>query len=127
MTAVDDLIAKIREYAWGDSPAEMDVQLEDVVRLICAAFVPGGLCFTRAQVVDQLNSVWRDCRDDGAGIQRLQSIVRFLFLSEILTEDDAELWHRRAETCPGHGDEGGRDWCAYGCARDAFRSGEEPR
>jgi hypothetical protein len=31
----------------------------------------------------------------------------------VLTSDQAELWERRILTCPGHDDEGGRQWCAY--------------
>ena len=60
-----------------------------------------------------LREEWRCLRDDAKRYDGACAVVVFLHGVGMLTADDAELWARRFETCPGHDDEGGRDWCAY--------------
>lgn len=43
------------------------------------------------------------------------AIVDFAKEAGLLTPSQHELWTLRLQKCPGHEDEGGRDWCAYGC------------
>jgi hypothetical protein len=66
-------------------------------------------------VKDKLRERWHALRDgQGNGEPHaFEAIVLFLRETELLDAEHAELWLRRAKTCPGHMDEGGRDWCAY--------------
>jgi hypothetical protein len=62
-----------------------------------------------------LHEEWRELRN-GAGAGELlhfSGMVRALHAAAILSDDQRELWGRRHTTCPGHDDEGGRDWCAF--------------
>lgn len=64
---------------------------------------------------EALRAMWRSLRDDGSAeaVMRFRGAVAFAESVRLLTPDLAELWIRRAETCPGHDDEGGRNWCAF--------------
>lgn len=53
---------------------------------------------------------------DGAGpeqMARTLGMIEMALLLGALSADQAELWERRVQTCPGHNDDGARDWCAY--------------
>lgn len=56
---------------------------------------------------------WRDLRDDARRKPQVIAVVNFAYDVGLLTLEQLELWLRRLDTCPGHEDEGGRDWCAY--------------
>lgn len=65
---------------------------------------------------EYLQAMWLDMRD-GAGPEaqaRAAGSVEMAHYLGALTAEQAELWLRRVRSsCPGHDDEGGRDWCAY--------------
>lgn len=62
-----------------------------------------------------LLGTWRELRDDcgATAVAEARGAVYFARRAGLITEDEEELWHRRLRDCPGHDDEGGRDWCAY--------------
>ncbi len=64
---------------------------------------------------DELHRRWRELRNNGSvgAMSAMREVISFARAIGALTDDQAELWSRRIETCPGHGDEGGRSWCAY--------------
>jgi hypothetical protein len=63
-----------------------------------------------------LHEDWKSIRDDFRRVKGVANCVRFATRAGLLTSEQEELWLFRLETtCPGHDDEGGRDWCAYGC------------
>jgi len=70
----------------------------------------------RLRVAQQLlQSAWLELRDgrETATVAFVKGAISALAGIAILTADEKELWLRRIETCPGHDDAGGRDWCAY--------------
>ncbi len=68
----------------------------------------------RAQVVnDALLDEWRALRDDARYYDCAAACVRLAHRVGLLTDEQRELWLRRLTTCPGHEDEGGRQWCAF--------------
>lgn len=83
--------------------------------------------FSFSPALDALREMWLDLRD-GCGTESMwaaRSTIRFARKAGILAPDQEELWLRRIETCPGHDDEGGRDWCAYcGTMNRPFRTDE---
>ena len=58
-----------------------------------------------------LREMWKDARN--CGCARVSGAIELAFSIGLLSADQRELWERRVLTCPGHDDEGGRDWCAY--------------
>lgn len=63
-----------------------------------------------------LGDWWSECRDAYKSTHpKVEVIIDFLESIGIFDREKAELWRLRIEKCPGHADEGGRDWCAYGC------------
>lgn len=62
-----------------------------------------------------LRGRWLSMRDDGVAVHRAHTLgsICVLEFCGVITPPIAELWQRRIETCPGHDDEGGRQWCAY--------------
>lgn len=64
---------------------------------------------------DHLHQRWREMRNEAgpAAMRVAFGIVEAFAFVELLTAEQAELWRRRYQTCPGHEDEGGRAWCAY--------------
>lgn len=58
---------------------------------------------------------WTDLRDDASRPERtfLLGAIEAFRVVGVFSDEKAELWRRRIETCPGHDDEGGRVWCAY--------------
>jgi hypothetical protein len=76
---------------------------------------------------DWLDGTWRELRN-GAGPARrayLAGAVDALRSLGLLDDAEQEAWIARGKRCPGHDDEGGRDWCAYGCDMRAL-GGSEP-
>jgi hypothetical protein len=71
---------------------------------------------TKRQLADAfLDRAWRHLRND-AGAPALAPVHGAIAMAQelgALNAEQAELWCRRLETCPGHDDEGGRRWCAY--------------
>lgn len=79
-------------------------------------------------IVAELTEEWKETRNDANRIPSVGLAVRLLRRLGLLNSEQEELWLRRIQTCPGHDDEGGRDWCAYcgnmppvALARDAGR------
>lgn len=71
-----------------------------------------------------LHGTWRELRN-GAGPARqayLAGAVDVLRSLGLLNEVEQEAWIARGKRCPGHDDEGGRDWCAYGCDMRVLRA-----
>ena len=64
---------------------------------------------------EYLHDVWRELRNCAAPprIDCAVAAARALHAVRLISDDQCELWTRRFNTCPGHGDEGGRSWCAY--------------
>lgn len=62
-----------------------------------------------------LKSQWYELRNqrEWADLAFVKGAIALAKDIELLTDDQAELWYRRIETCPGHDDEGGRNWCSY--------------
>lgn len=58
---------------------------------------------------------WKELRDNAGteALARVHGAISFAARTGAVTRDQAELWVYRIATCPGHDDEGGRDWCAY--------------
>lgn len=67
------------------------------------------------QANEYLGETRKALRNDAGPLAtaRFLGVVRALAAVGLLTDEQAELWERRIATCPGHGDEGGRVWCAY--------------
>ena len=65
---------------------------------------------------DFMQALWLEMRD-GAGPEAQFKAAGAIELARVVglfSDDIAELWLRRVRhSCPGHDDEGGRDWCAY--------------
>lgn len=63
-----------------------------------------------------LGRLWLEMRD-GAGPEaqaHANGAIDMAHALGALNDEQRELWQRRVRTsCPGHDDEGGRDWCAY--------------
>jgi hypothetical protein len=74
-----------------------------------------------------LDGTWRELRN-GAGPGRMAymggAVDAFRSLG-LLNDEEQEAWIERRKRCPGHDDEGGRDWCAYGCDMKALRDAGE--
>lgn len=72
-----------------------------------------------------LHNRWRGLRDDGslAAVAAVVACVDFARDVGLLNEERQELWLGRLTRCPGHDDEGGRDWCAY-CGQMPQSGGE---
>jgi hypothetical protein len=64
---------------------------------------------------DWLDIGWHDLRNDKSPtrISHLTGAILLAVGVGILSADEGELWCRRLMSCPGHDDEGGRNWCAY--------------
>jgi hypothetical protein len=64
---------------------------------------------------DALRNLWYQLRDNASPVQMRSAgaVVLFAYHAGLLTSEQADLWWRRIQTCPGHDDEGGRVWCAY--------------
>lgn len=76
---------------------------------------------------DWLDGTWRELRN-GANPARqayLAGAVDALRSLGLLNDAEQEAWVARGKRCPGHDDEGGRDWCAYGCDMRALRAAGE--
>jgi hypothetical protein len=74
-----------------------------------------------------LDGTWREFRN-GAGPARqayLAGAVDVLRSLGLLSVEEQEAWIARGHRCPGHDDEGGRDWCAFGCDMQALRAAGE--
>ncbi len=69
-------------------------------------------------ITDALMETWRGLRDNCNLEARAKAFgaVDFARRADLITRDEEELWLTRLNRCPGHDDEGGRDWCAY-CGR----------
>lgn len=80
------------------------------------------------QAHDALHEVWRGLRNSHADLYaEAEAIIDFALNAGIVTANQHELWRLRIEKCPGHEDEGGRDWCAYGCDMTTLRTEGEGR
>lgn len=78
------------------------------------------------QVSEALFEVWRSIRNDyRTGHMVATEVLTFAHNAGLLTSTQHELWSRRIKECPGHEDEGGRDWCAYGCDMAKLRAWTE--
>lgn len=77
---------------------------------------------------ETLAVLWRERRNDGSSdaLARLDGITIGLELAGVLTPMEAVGWRSEFRRCPGHDDEGGRDWCAYGCTRAQMADEERP-
>ena len=66
-----------------------------------------------AQIV--LQDMWRNLRNDFSERARgfVLGAITALYLADVISDEQRELWTLRIDDCPGHGDEGGRVWCAY--------------
>lgn len=62
-----------------------------------------------------LRVMWRDMRNNASAAAKLHILGAIEMAKWLGAFDDEhhELWLRRIDTCPGHDDEGGRNWCAY--------------
>lgn len=62
-----------------------------------------------------LMGLWKELRNDCSShaLAAVLAVVQGFRFVGIFTDRTTELWQRRLTTCPGHADEGGRDWCAY--------------
>ena len=69
------------------------------------------------RVTDVLTAWWRDFRDDSSrdAILMARGAVEMCRRLGLVTDLESEGWLARFARCPGHDDEGGRSWCAYGC------------
>jgi len=72
---------------------------------------------TLSAVDAELRRLWDGLRDNASQVHvaQVDAQIRFAQRVGLLSEERAELWFLRVRTCPGHADEGGRAWCAYGC------------
>lgn len=70
---------------------------------------------TREAAHAYLRDQWLDLRNDCSRPMRTWTLGAVAMARELglLSDDEADLWRRRIDTCPGHDDEGGRSWCAY--------------
>lgn len=74
-----------------------------------------------------LNELWRELRN-GAGPERMAyaaGTIDGLLDVGILDRTQMEGWIARIKRCPGHLDESGRGWCAYGCDMKVLRAAGE--
>lgn len=64
---------------------------------------------------EALRDLWDGLRDSHSGkdVAFVQGAVAFARMTGAISQEMAELWWHRIKTCPGHDNEGGRDWCAY--------------
>jgi len=70
------------------------------------------------KVADELlTKLWRAMRDDKSDTACAEAAGALVVLKivGVLNPSEVELWLQRFERCPGHEDEGGWSWCAYGC------------
>ena len=69
----------------------------------------------RRCAIAALHEAWRSLRDGNSAEAKnfALGMVYAYFKIGLLEADDRELWGFRLDECPGHADEGGRDWCAY--------------
>jgi len=78
----------------------------------------------KVAAVDWLAESWRELRN-GASPARMAyfagavDVLKDLHVQDV---EEQEGWVARSKRCPGHDDEGGRDWCAYGCDMKALRA-----
>ena len=70
---------------------------------------------THARAEELLTELWQRLRDgfDKEAVGRAQGAIHMARHVGALDNDAEDLWLLRIQRCPGHGDEGGRDWCAY--------------
>ena len=63
-----------------------------------------------------LSDIHKENRN-GLSLHRRYFITGYLtalFESNVISKDEIDLWRLRLmHECPGHDDEGDRDWCAY--------------
>lgn len=71
------------------------------------------LVVSKKAVETELIRLHKELRNDINLISIVATVINILTNLNILTKTEEELWIRRIDTCPGHNDEGGRDWCAY--------------
>lgn len=64
---------------------------------------------------DALREAWRGLRNgaNATDVAFVRGMVEMGFVVGALSNEQVELWLRRIKECPGHNDEGWRDWCAY--------------
>ena len=74
---------------------------------------------------EYLHTLWCELRNDARpiAIAHIRGAIDMAKQSGLITTEQAELWERLIDTCPGHDDEGSRAWCAY-CG-DMPAGGEE--
>lgn len=70
---------------------------------------------------DVAEEIWRELRNDGSPFAKAVAISEISVLVRVglVSAQDARVRIAALDTCPGHDDEGGRDWCAYGCMTEA--------
>ena len=73
------------------------------------------MSFEKSDAEKWLDSAWRSIRDGWKGqyIDRIHGALALLEHLGVLTSIEVEGWRARLDRCPGHDDEGGRDWCGY--------------
>ena len=66
-------------------------------------------------VSELLDGLWHSLRNDASAerMSYVQGAIDMAGELGALTDEQVELWNHRIAKCPGHDDEGGRDWCAY--------------
>ena len=69
----------------------------------------------KENALDWLSGTWLELRDDAGPARRayMGGAIDLLRDIGLLNEDEQTGWSARRRQCPGHDDEGGRDWCAF--------------
>jgi hypothetical protein len=62
-----------------------------------------------------LRDCWLELRNDASPVRVACVLGHVIACRKLgfITDNEAELWQYRVQTCPGHDDEEGRQWCAY--------------
>jgi hypothetical protein len=60
-----------------------------------------------------MSATWQAMRNDRRLQPYANGAIEMALALRAFDAEHAELWSHRLNTCPGHEDEGGRDWCAY--------------
>lgn len=64
--------------------------------------------------IDRLNMLHDNLRDGyDYNVKAVFQTIDAYGYAEIITREEARLWILAIQSCPGHDNEGGRDWCAY--------------
>jgi len=67
----------------------------------------------RAKAYIALHDEWFNLCDDALYYDCAVACARFACRCGLITEEEEKLWIHSFATCPGHGHDSSRVWCAY--------------